>query len=395
MYTNDRGRDNDHMCLRGESDMKTTRRVVGFLAASLMLMFLLGSGVVRAQQNVSFFVDYLPLDQLRIADLDFQTGGSSSYYFTLSVQGDPCQACVALKFQLSVLLPDVSYPNALDFTTETFDLPRTYTNLDIGPNSPIKLKRGTKVNWTPQEAKTRIETEALATGKLPAGTYRFVVTLVDADGHQLPNVGGRGNPQTIELTLRNISRLDLISPLNNEVVPNPFPLFQWVFDGTRVELSVYERLPQHQSKEEAAQGVPQLIQALDGVSSFQYPPTASRLLEAGKRYVWRVQGSTSGSGGVGTTINSEIWEFSVAGSGGSNSPLGGGGSQGQQNIVNQLQNIPGMTTQLMDQLNSGNLQPTGVLMVNGLPVSAGELVAVLNDLAQNPDKVIEIQIIDR
>lgn len=191
------------------------------------------------------------------------------------------------------------------------------------------------------------------------------------------------------LTLRNISRLDLISPRDNEEVPNSFPLFQWIYDGTTAEISIYERLPQHQSKEEAAQGTPHLLQEISGARLFQYPSTASRSLEAGKTYVWKVRGLTTGSGGSGASINSEIWQFVVSAGGSQNtSSLSSGGGSGQS-FINLLMTIPGIPPEVINQLVSGNLQLTGFLSLNGSPVSAAQLNAILNDLSQNPDKIIE------
>lgn len=357
------------------------------VALGLTLLVLVGFvGSVHGQVTIS--TSHIPIDQLNVGDIDFQTGGNRNWFFTISISGPP--QTVSLLFQASAQLPDANFENALQFETDTFHIPLTFTNLDIGSTSNIKIKPGTRVEFN-EEAKTRIQNEALATGKLPAGTYTFNLTLHDAQGNEIPTQGDR----QIVLTLRNISRLDLISPRDEESVSNPFPLFQWIFDGTRVELSVYERLPQHHSREEAAQGTPSLVQVLEGVRSFQYPTTAPRPLEPGKTYVWKVRGFVSGSGGVNTVINSEIWEFSVASTGGlSGNRLTGGGG-GSQNLINQLQNLPGLGSSILAQLNSGNLQFTGVLLLNGVPVSSAEILAILNDLSQNPDKIIDIQFIER
>lgn len=364
------------------------RRIVHLLGCSLVYLLTIMS---TGNAQVTITPSHLPLDQLNVGDIDFQTGGSRSWFFTLSI-GDtrPEGEDVVLKFSTDIQLSDQNFPNAISFKTDKFHIPRTVTNLNIGSNSDIKMAPGTSAEFTP-EAKTRIENELLATGKLPAGTYTFNLEVLDSTGQSFVTP-----VQTqLVLTLRNISRLDLITPRDNDVVPNPYPLFQWIYDGTRVELAVYERFPRHSSKEEATEGTPHLAVTLDNVRSFQYPSSGARPLEPDHTYVWKLRGLTTGSGGVGSSINSEIWQFSVASSGGMGNGLTGGGGGGTQGVVNQLQNLPGISSQLLSQLSGGDLQPTGTLLVDGVPMSLGEFTALLNDLAQNPDRIISIQIIDR
>jgi hypothetical protein len=346
--------------------------------------------------QVPITVNHLPVDQLNISDIDFQTGGSSRYYFSVSIGRSLLIDTVRLHFSVDIQLPGERFDNAISFVTAPFKIPKTFTNLDLGPNSSINIDGVVNFN---DLVRSRIRDEALATGKLPAGTYRFTFELLSQLGLPIQTSGDN----RIVLTLRNISRLDLISPRDGEVAPNTFPLFQWIFDGNRVELSVYERLPQHSSKEEAAQGTPHLCVVLDNVRSFQYPAAnlsqacpgvVLRNLESGKKYVWRVRGLTTGSGGGGTSINSEIWEFTVASSAGTQSAVAGTGGA-QQNLSGQILNIPGLDPRLLSQLSSGSLLPTGVVLVNGIPVTVGEITTILNDLAQNPDKIIDVHLVER
>ncbi|MGA2622947.1 MAG: hypothetical protein ABSF91_03760 [Bacteroidota bacterium] len=357
------------------------------LAMVCAMAILLLSTRVNAQHWLTFPPPiHAQLDQLSIGDIDFQHFTNNHLYFTLNMTSDTVLT-VHLQAQIDINLADgTTYPGAARLTTKSFKLShvRTMTNLDLGKNSDIK----TQTFDYSQEAKDKIQKLALATGKLPAGTYTFSMTVIDDDNFTPPIPQ---QSQVITLTLSNISRLDLISPGDGSIVPTPFPMFQWIYDGDSVEVSVYTMLPQQHSKEEAASGVPQLaVHSGDpglsvGSRSFQYPTSGARQLEAGKTYVWTVRGLTNGAGGPGAGINSEIWQFSVASSSGL--------TPNQQNFVNQLQLLLGGNTDVLNELASGNLQLTGIVTVDGQQISAADIQRILNDLAANPDKIVSIEIV--
>jgi hypothetical protein len=343
----------------------------------VLALLLTGSSAGQPEVRVS----HIPIDQLTMGDINFQAGVDTRHFFSVSISGIGGIQPV-LQIHIDVQLPGQSRIDLLRcFSSGT--LPPTFSNLDIGTRVEINCAR----------LHQQILDAALATGKLPAGTYTFVFSLLQGDtviAHD-----------QFSLDIRNISRLDLLSPRDGEEVSTTFPLFQWMFDGSQVELSVYERLPQHSSKEEAAQGVPHLCVVLENVRSFQYPSSTPpqacpgvvvRNLEAGKRYVWRVRGLTVGTGGVGASLDSEIWEFTVPSGAGQTMQVGG---DRPQSLSNQIQSIPGLDPQLLSRLISGNLQPTGVVLIDGVPVSLSEIMAILNDLASNPDRIINIQVVER
>ena len=172
--------------------------------------------------------------------------------------------------------------------------------------------------------------------------------------------------------------------------PTAFPLFQWRYDGTDVQISVYQKQNASQSKEDAATGVPQLqIQTgtagfLSGSNSFQYPTVGARPLEAGKTYVWKVIGLTNGTGGVGQQIPSELWEFTVLDPNNPQHDTSGSGAPDFLTLLGE---------QLLGQLSGGNLSPTGLVYIDGQLVSAADVAAILADLKANPDKIIEITIV--
>lgn len=356
------------------------------LAAAFVMALLLPLSAAHGQLTLN--VAHASLDELSIGDIDFQHFTNNHLYFTMTIISSDSVRMVRIEATITINLANGSVfasPPAARLVTQSFQVsnlqPRVITNLDLGKNSTIKTQ---SFDYS-QQAKDQIQKLALATGKVPAGTYTFNLSVIDENN---PRVSAS---QVITLTLSNISRLDLISPTDGSAVPTPFPLLQWIYDGDSVEVSVYAYTSQQHSKEEAASGVPQLVVRSGdpglpvGSRTFQYPTTAARPLQPGQNYVWKVQGLTGGSGGSGAVINSEIWEFTVA------SP---NGQPDQQNVVNALQFLLGGNSNILSLLTSGNLQLTGVVMLDGHPVSAADIQRILNDLAANPDKIVHIDLVE-
>ncbi len=381
--------------MKGVPAMKNSN-LKAFVMVCAMAILLLSSGTNAQYRHRLDFPQptHVPLEQLSIGDIDFQHFTSNHLYFTLMLSSDT-NLTVQLKANIDIILADgTAYPSAANLITQPFQLStkvlptnvpyvRTITNLDLGKNSDIKTQDFTYSDL----AKNTLQKFALATGKLPAGTYTFTLTVIDVNNLTPPIP-----PQVITLTLSNISRLDLISPGDGSTVPTPFPMFQWIYDGDSVQVSVYAMLPWQHTKEEAASGTAQLVVLSGnpglpvGSKSFQYPTSGTRPLEPGKTYVWTVQGLTNGTGGPGVGISSEIWQFSVASSSGL--------TPNQQNFVNQLQLLLGGNTDILNQLAGGNLQLTGIVTVDGVQVTAADIERILNDLAANPDKVVSIEVVN-
>jgi len=360
------------------------KNLVRLLARVCTAIVLVTFSSASAQQ-LSLNVVHSPLDQLSIADIDFSHFTNDHLYFTLTIISD-IERLVHLEVGIDISLADGNgFPNAATLITKSFLVPRirTITNLDLGKNADIITQ---SFDYS-SEAKDKIQKLAFATGRLPAGTYTFNLKVVD------DTTSSVSAAKTITLSLTNISHLDLLSPQDGSTVPTVFPLFQWIYDGDSVEVSVYEFLSQQHSKEEAASGVPQLdVRSGDpnlpvGSRTFQYPTSAARPLQPGKTYVWKVRGLTAGAGGAGNDINSEIWQFTMPSSVGDL-------NTGQQNFISQLQLLLGGNPDILNQLMNGSLQVTGEVTIDGHSVSPADLQRILNDLAANPDRVVGIQIVD-
>jgi hypothetical protein len=368
--------------------------MIGYIKKSFMRttiwlvpVFLLVIGQPSFSQQLSVDVTYSPVTSLAIGDLDFKAFGSNHWLFTLNVDYPGRHDSMQLSGELNVVLSDgtpISNP-AMTLTTDIFEVnnQRTVTNLDIGKSSDIKTQ---SFDYN-SDAKDKIQKLALGTGKLPAGTYTFHMVITDL------NAPAQSVAKDIVLNLENLSRMDLIMPQDEIEVPTPFPLFQWRYDGSDVQLSVYEKKQRHHSREEAASGVPQLqIQTgtpefPSGSKSFQYPTTGARPLEPGKTYVWKVVGLTGGSGGSGQQVPSEIWEFTVTNA-------NGHGDIDTSGLNEGLTFLNGLGEDILKQLLNGDLTPTGIMYIDGRPISAHEGQALLNNLTSNPDKIIKIELVE-
>jgi hypothetical protein len=352
----------------------------------LILLLLLVMGQTAQSQQLLVDVSYSPVTSLGVNDIDFKTFGSNHWLFTFNITYPGNHPNMQMTGELNVVLSDgtpISNP-AMSLTTYPFavDNHRTVSNLDIGKSSDIKTQ-SFEFN---SDAKEKIQKLALGTGKLPAGTYTFHMVITDLDAP------AQSVAKDIILNLVNISRLDLIMPQDGSPVPTPFPLFQWRYDGTDVQLSVYEKHRHDRSREDAASGIPQLQVKSgtpafpSGSTSFQYPAVGARPLDPGKTYVWKVIGLTSGSGGSGQEVPSELWEFTV-GNEGSHEDNDTSGVTGNLRFLN------GLGEDILQQLLNGDLVPTGIMFLDGHLIPAHEGEALLKNLISNPDKISAIQLV--
>ena len=351
----------------------------------LLSLFLLVVGQTVHAQQLVVDVSYSPATSLGVNDFDFKTFGSNRWLFTINITYLGIHPHMRMMGELNVVLSDgtpISNP-ALSLTTYQFNVTnyRTVTNLDIGKSSDIRTQ---SFDFN-SDAKEKIQKLALGTGKLPAGTYTFHMFITD-------DSTGQSAVKDIIFNLVNNSRLDLILPQDDSFVPTPLPLFQWRYDGTDVQLSVYEKREHHHSREEAASGIPQLQVKTgtpdfpSGSTSFQYPAVGARPLESGKTYVWKVVGLTNGSGGSGQEVPSELWEFTVGN-------MRDHGDNDTSGVGGKLPLLNGLGEDILKQLLNGSLVPTGIMFLDGKPIPAPEGEALLKNLISNPDKITEIQLV--
>ncbi|MBI3189883.1 MAG: hypothetical protein HYZ33_04480 [Ignavibacteriales bacterium] len=347
----------------------------------------------QAKSQLRLSETHADINQLTIGDIDFENFGSQHWFFTLDMSCDGCLPLTSVRLfvNVDIALADVQYTDAVRFNTEQFQLPRSISNTDIGRDGSVAIQPGS-FSFS-EEAKERIKDIALATGKLPDGTYTFHLRIEDV------STLAASDSRDIILTIQSFNRIELLSPLDNSDVPTPFPLFQWQFDGDRIELSVYEKMAHHQSNEEALNGTPHLVVRSgdaglpEGVRTFQYPTGGVRALEMGKSYVWVVRSIASGTGGSEAGLNSEVWQFTVSQTGGGLANNLAEQFVSTEELANILNDIPGMDVEALKRLLE-EYQMTGDIYINGQKISLTELRLLLEELLRNPDRIIEMKVIE-
>ena len=352
----------------------------------------------RTSSQVQMTVTHVPVDQLAIGDIDVEHFSNQNEFFKITITtdtigGSPLSQMVSLKFSTDIQLSDAYYENAVSFATNPFLVSgkKEFSNREIGRNSSIQTKPGSFEYSS--EARNKIQNVALSTGKMPAGTYTIKLDLADSTDNIVAST-------SFNIVLRNLTRVNLLSPQDNSESTTLFPFFQWSFEGDSVEVSVYEKLPYQTSNEEAAQGIPHLVRHSGdvdlpfGARTFQYPSQNVRSLEEGKTYVWKVRGFSQSLGGT-NDVNSEIWSFNIPSQ--QNRATSGNDSTlitSSQQAMDLLQLFSDLSPELLALLQSGNLQPTGVFVVDGVTITAEELRQILSMLHTNPDKIVGITIVE-
>jgi hypothetical protein len=316
-----------------------------------------------------------PVNVLTIQDVDFINARTPKWLFTIDMRilgggtGEPTVVTATMTIVLDVAMANgESFTNVSTYQTVPFEIrgSRSFTNLDLASPS-IK-----NTYTTDGVAKRRLEDLALPTGYVPAGAYTFRVSVDVPQYKQTPRT-------TFRFVLTNPSRVELVFPNNNDTGVGEFPLFQWIFEGPRSRIAVYEMLPNQASLEEATSGIPHLSSDVNG-TSFLYPSAGVRQLEPGKTYVWFVEGMYGVSGGVGSAIKSTLRSFTVA-SGGTNVAL--------QSLLEELEKTLGPAHKsTFDQIRANLLSPTGQLSVDGKNISVSDLVELIKKFRANPAGVI-------
>ncbi len=342
-----------------------------FLFLALITLNVLPSAFAISQCKLSMTVSYAPVQQLSIADVDFENFESRNLLFTLSIKNDTTVTISAiLQIKLSIKLADQTLlPDpGLTFTSKEFEVPvegLIITNLEIGKNTKIKTSEYNLEN----EVKNKVQDVALATGKFPAGIYIFNIILT-------PINCGKVVSEPVILTIQNPSRVELRSPRDGEVT-NEFPLFEFFSDCNKVELTVAKK-SSDQSREEAISHEPPMDRKdLIGQNSFLY--SGGRPLEQGKTYVWKVVGKILGPGGTEIEVPSPIGLFKVS------SSEQAGPEDALLKILEEM--FGSRYPAIFEQIHNGDFNLTGMNTLNGAVISRGDLLRLLNELRQINDNV--------
>lgn len=188
-----------------------------------------------------------PVNTLSFTDVDFLNATTPRWLFTIDIDahGRTIIAVMTVTLKAELALGQ-TYDPAVELKTRQFRVQatRTITNLDIGRGKTIV---DTSYIVDPG-AKAAFKEKALPGGTMPAGIYTFNVRVDEVGGE-----GATGTaPQPPTIVLSNPSSVELLFPFDGDRSVNQFPLFQWLFDGPRSTIAIFEKLPNQESLEEAA-----------------------------------------------------------------------------------------------------------------------------------------------
>ena len=227
------------------------------------------------------------------------------------------------------------------------------------------------------EATDKLIDQLLASGKLPTGDYRFIITIAYADG------SGVIEETDLNYSILNTETVDLLSPGNmvteGEIgqIYTTMPLFRWESDALKFRIKVCEKLETNASPEDVMNNEPRLLSEVES-SFFQYPATGAFMLEEGKTYFWQIWAMVNTSSGI-IEIPSEIWGFKIFNLGGSSS------SFQQMQAVNVLRMILGDDV-VDDLFGEGgmlwNHAISGVIVLDGEVISMERLIQIAQEFSK-------------
>lgn len=272
------------------------------------------------------------------------------------------RAYVQLKGKVEELLVDAE--------TEVFRLAgsRTISSRDFagGSTSDVKVKPSYYEN---KNLRDELEDYAKRFPTAPVGTYRVEMEAYSSTSN--PPIGRVA--RTIEIKNASVSEVQvtLIEPQEGAVIPTTLPAFSWNSEKPNVTLYIYEKLPIHQSPQEAITGIPHLKIDLTGMSTFVYPPDAPRRLEPNKGYYWYVETSVSTNRGI-EKRQSEIRFFRIKLE-----------NQWERALEQVFANMGGNAAGTFATMQNIGWLPTGQVLLDGRTLTREEFIALISSLVQS------------
>jgi len=253
-----------------------------------------------------------------VSDFDFYQQGATQFLFQLTVNNrNPVTGY--LKFDIyhnADLLAETQSNNFNLLQGESF----TVSNIELNAgfltpigNEPIRFEKSNTTNPS-----TEFEEEVLAGGRLPRGTYQFVVTF------RFNNDQDQTSAPPVAIFINNPSFIRPIMPgtrageLYLEILYTQFPTFQFETDldftnpafleNPPFHVQIFKKLDQHASIDEVLTTQPHYDEWMSNVV-FPYPAAAVQPLDEGV-YLWRIQLGMVTSSGT-ELIESPVFAFRV------------------------------------------------------------------------------------
>jgi hypothetical protein len=356
----------------------------------------IGLSTSRAQTitHVDFDLPSLDYDVIYLADFIDVTSNKLAKdipNFSGTIRADGTGQ-IMLDVTALVQLKGHSSPEELVFAeTEPFNisLSRTLTASDLAAGSVSDIKIKGNPYRENQSLRDRIKDYAKQFPTAPVGQY-----ILQLEAYSVTPTGGQGTVlgkvQKV-ITVRNASpdevQVDLVEPERGAVVTTTTPRFSWSSPNQDVTLYVYEKLPIYQSPEEAMNGIPCLVQEINGPQTFQYPtkePPGSqnrlRSLEPNKSYVWFVEASVTTNRQT-VRRRSEIRLFRIRLD-----------NRADQDVSDMMGSFGGSAAGTFSTLQSIGWTPTGTITLDGKPVTLDDLKALVAKLvAQNIQVTVRVE----
>ena len=253
-----------------------------------------------------------------VSDFDFYQQGATQFLFQLTVNNrNPVTGY--LKFEIyhnADLLAETQSNNFSLVQDESF----TVSNIELNAgfftplgNQPIRFEKSSTTNPS-----TDFEEEVLTGGRLPRGTYQFVVTF------RFNNDQDQTSAPPVAIFINNPSFIRPIMPgtrageLYLEILYTQFPTFQFETDldftnpafleNPPFHVQIFKKLDQHASIDEVLTTQPHYDEWMSNVV-FPYPAAAAQPLDEGV-YLWRIQLGMVTSSGT-ELIESPVFAFRV------------------------------------------------------------------------------------
>jgi len=321
-----------------------------------------------------------------INDFDLTQSGNSPLLFRFIITNDTSVTKrVSLNLRVFFINSDEGDVELSSGTTGFFDLspsqPLFINNQDLYSNTGDYKFVDYSMN---EDAADDIINTILSTGKLPSGTYQFLVTVTEEITGETSDY--MSAPMTFEIY--NPTTLDLIAPgepaggYELMEIYTPLPLFQWESDASSFRLKVCEKLPANNSPDDVMSNDPRLETTVEA-STFQYPLTGAFPLYPGTTYFWQVVAVTQSSSGP-VEMESEIWGFKIV-------DMSKGLSSAEQvQIMNTLKLLlPARLAELLfnEFGELAGFSPTGVVFKDGKTISLKELYAFLEKITAGKIKI--------
>jgi subtilisin family serine protease len=253
--------------------------------ALLAVYCLLGLSTDASAQSGDLVVriEVQPIETLRLADFDPVRPAASPIvfrvYLTAGAQTRPLRIEV-------------------DVESESFGFLGTASlDLDaVGAAQTVMLTNQDFSTYELGDAGNMVIELATERGLLPPDDYYFTLRVIDLE------TGGEVGTDTGVITTTNSgTQIELVgpgTPLDQEpdLIPTPYPIFQWFSDATRFNFSLYEVQPGQSSAEDIVASLPVYEQSDVAPGTFVYPNAAEELV-SGRRYAWQIDAiSTTSSG---------------------------------------------------------------------------------------------------